>query len=250
MKQSYYLLIREVKHKSINKLKCLSIIVITIIIALYHSHAQSLYEVKQAMEFFYFNKMQRGDIGSSLGLEDIEGSPYLNDDFINGSVFTKSKTEFVGVPLRYNIFNDNIEFKTEDGTVMAVAGPETIEKIEFGDHKMMYLPYGNINKPRKGYFIVIEEGKASLLSRPRMAFQEAKEPAAYQDAQPAKFIRQTDEYYIRVGDRLAQLMRKKSDLSDVFPDHKKEIQAFIKDNRIRANKPDALKELVQYYNSL
>jgi hypothetical protein len=112
------------------------------------------------------------------------------------------------------------------------------------------VKHKNINKPEKGFFIVIEEGNASLFSKSQVAFHEAKEPAAYQDAEPAKFVKQTDEYYIRVSEQIAQPMRKRSDLYDIFPDHKKEVQAFIKDNRIRTNKPDALKELVQYYNSL
>ena len=44
--------------------------------------AQSEYAIKQAIDFFHSNKMQRGDWNKLLTESDIEGSPYLNDEFI------------------------------------------------------------------------------------------------------------------------------------------------------------------------
>jgi hypothetical protein len=46
------------------------------------------------------------------------------------------------------------------------------------------------------------------------------------------------------------LITKKKDLEEAFPDHKDEISGFIKKNKVKPNKPELLKELVQYYNSL
>jgi hypothetical protein len=230
-------------------MKLLYAILAILVITSFQSRAQSLYEIKQAIDFFNSNKMQRGEAGLKAGLENVEGSPYLNDDFIKGSVFTKSKTEFVGIPLRFNVFNDEIEFKTDDGAVMALAGPETIEKIEFGDFKIVYLPYREANRIKKGFFIVIEEGKASLFARPMVSFQEAKAPGAYQNAEPAKFIRGSDEYYIMMERQPAQLIQKKQDMTDAFAGHIKELESFIKENKIRPNKPENLRELVKYYNS-
>ena len=186
----------------------------------------------------------------SPGMKDIEGSPYLDDEFIKGSVFTKSKTEFVGVPLRYNVYNDDIEFMAEEDVIKALAAPEMTEKIEFGDYKIMYLPFIVVKKIKNGYFISLEEGKASLFSKPKVIFQEAKKAGAYVDAEPAKFIKKSDEYYIRIGMEAARPVTSKSDLYDVFPDHKKEIKSFIKDNKVKPHKREKLKKLVQYYNSL
>ncbi len=212
--------------------------------------AQTNYELRQAMDLFKTNKMLRGDSRGLLTENDIEGSPYLEDDFINGSVYTTSKTQYVDVPLRYNIYNDQLEFKSEDNTVQALAAPESIEKVEFGKYKMVYVPYSVTKKIRRGFFIVLEEGKASLYEKPNVIFKQPTEPGAYKEAEPARFVKSADEYYIRVGNSQAKLAGNKKDLIEIFPDHQKQIETFIKKHNVKSNKPETLKELVQYYNSL
>lgn len=209
----------------------------------------SAYEIKRAVELLDFNRRHSGDISKFLTEANIDGTPYLDDEFIEGSVFTTSKTQYVGVPLRYNIYNDQIEFQLGEGPAQALAAPETIEMIEFGDYLFEYVPFVNVKKIRRGYFIVEEKGNATLYSRPQVVFENAKEPAAYQEAVPARFVKRPDEYYIRIGKEPAMLIAKKKDLEEAFPDHKKEMAAFIKKNRVRPNNEEQIKELVQYYNS-
>lgn len=213
--------------------------------------AQSNYELRQAMDLFKTNKMLRDESRGLLTEKDIKGSPYLDDNFVNGSVYTLSKTQYVDVPLRYNIYNDQIEFKTDDNTVQALAAPESIEKIEFGNYQMVYIPYSISKKIRRGYFIVLAEGsKASFYEKPQVMFKEATEPGAYKEAGPARFVKGADEYYIRVGNSQAKLAGNKKDLLEIFPDNQKQLEAFIKKHNVKSNKPETLKELVQYYNTL
>lgn len=209
------------------------------------------YETRQAIDFFNSTKIARGELKTMLTEDDIEGSPYLNDEFIEGTVYTTSQTKYVDVPLRYNIFNEQIEFKTGDGPVQALAAPETVEKVEFGNYKMVYIPYTLSRKIRRSFFLEIESGdRAALLARPQVLFEDAKKPGAYQEAEPPKFLRKSDDYYIRVGKEPAVLISRKNDLEEVFPDHEKEIRTFIKKNKVKPNKPERMTELVQYYNSL
>jgi hypothetical protein len=76
------------------------------------------------------------------------------------------------------------------------------------------------------------------------------EPAAYSEAQPAKFTRKPDAYYIRIGMEQAKLVSNKKELLAAFPDHSKEIATFVKKNKVKTTKPERLRKLVQYYNSL
>lgn len=214
------------------------------------SMAQTNYEMRQALDFFRSNKLVSGDWKNSLTESDIEGSPYLNDEFVDGTVFTVQKQQFVDVPLRYNIFNDQMEFKTQDGEVQAIATPEIVEKVNIGDIQMVYLPYSISKKIRKGFFTVIEEGKASLYLKHEIFFQKAVEPAAYKDAEPAKFEKRPDEFFIRVGSAEAQLIDNKKDLLDAFPDKQNEIEKFVKQNKIKTNNSENLLEVIRYYNSL
>ena len=213
------------------------------------SFSQTIYEVRRAMDLFESNKLQTGDWQNPLTESDIEGSPYLNDEFIAGTVFTVMKQQYVDIPLRYNIFNDQIEFKSGD-KVQALAAPEIVELVEFGKYQMVYIPFSNLKKIKKGFFIVLEEGKASLYIRSEIEFKKPTEPGAYKEAEPAKFIKKNDQYYIKIGVEQAKKVGNKKELVDSFPDNKDKIESFIKKNKIKTNKPESLKELVQFYNSI
>jgi len=210
------------------------------------------YQLREAFDFYRNNKMVSGEWDSDMLTEkDIKGSPYLTDDFINGTIYTVQKQKYVDIPVRYNIFNDQIEFKTESGEIQAMATPEIVEKVEFGKYKMDYIPFSYSKKLKKGFFIVLlEDEKASLFLRKNMAFKKAEEPAPYKEAQPPKFVKNPDDYFIRIRMEEAKVVNSKKDLVEIFPDHKKDVEGFIKKNKTKINDPESLAELVEYYNSL
>lgn len=208
------------------------------------------YSTKDASEFLYSNKLQRGEWKPVLTEEDVAGSPYLNDDFVEGSVYTTSGIQYKGLPLRYNIYNDQMEFKAEKGEIQAVAAPEITEKIEFGGDKWIYAPYSHAKKTGKGYFIVLEEGNIALYKKPQIQFEPPKDAAPFQDAEQARFVPRPDLYYIRVGNEEARLVSSKKDFAEILPEHQKEVEKFVKKNKVKPSKPERIAELVRFYNSL
>jgi len=202
------------------------------------------------MDFYNSNKMIGGEWKNVITEDQIAGSPYLNKEFENGSIYTVQRQQYNEIPLRYNIYNDNLEFKTPDNEIMALSAPEIVEKAVVGNTILTYSPYILANKTKKGFFLILEEGKASLYAKPAVAFQNATEPAAYKDAEPAKFVKKSDEYYIRIGSEQAVIISSKKDLIAAFPDNLDKIESFISKNKIKTNKADGLKEVVKYYNSL
>jgi hypothetical protein len=202
------------------------------------------------MEFYQANKFPGEKWKNVLTENDIKGSPYLNDEFVVGSIYTIQRLHYVDIPLRYNIYNDELEFKTPAGEVQALAVPEIIEKVVIGNTEMVYSPYLRANKNKNGFFIILEEGKVSLYAKPGITFTEATEPGAYKDPEPPKFLKKSDEYYLRVGSGQAQVIGNKKELIAAFPDNQDKIESFMSKNKTKINKPESLKELVKYYNSL
>ncbi len=223
-------------------------------VTVFVSHAQTeYYDLRDLRDLGYFvqlKKIATGELHKELGLSDIKGSPYLDDNYINGTVYTVKKEKYVNVPMRYNIYTDEIEFKNSNGEVLAMDTPETIEKVEIGDHQFYYISYNLLKKVEHGYFELVDGGNASLFNRYEVILRKAEAPGAYKDAAPAQFVRKMDEYYIRVGNEPAALATNKKDLIEIFPDHKNEIAAFIKKHKTKTNKVDSLAELVKYFNSL
>jgi hypothetical protein len=202
------------------------------------------------MDLYESNKLASGNGAGLLTDKDIEGSPYLDEEFKIGSIYTAQKLKYVEILLRYNIYNDNLEFKTPSGEIQALANTGVVEIAIIGNNQFVSLSYVEANKFKKGFLVVIEEGRASLYSKPIVAFKEAAQPAAYKQPEPAKFIRKSDEYYLRIATEPAVSIKSKKDLIDALPDNQKAIEDFINKNKIKIGKPEGLKEVVRYYNSL
>ncbi|KAF0237048.1 MAG: hypothetical protein FD181_2249 [Prolixibacteraceae bacterium] len=208
------------------------------------------YDIREKMDFYLANKFIEREFKGVLSEGEIDGSPYLNREFENGSIYTVQRQQYNEIPLRYNIYNDNLEFKTPDNQIMDLAAPEIVEKAVLGNNVLTYAPYLMANKTKTGFFLILEAGKASLFAKPEVVFQKATEPAAYKDAVPAKFVKNPDEYYIRIGSEQAVIISSKKDLIAAFPDNRDKIESFISRNKIKTNKPEGLKEVVKYYNTL
>jgi len=202
------------------------------------------------MDLYKLNKLHEKGLNPTLSAEDIEGSPYLNDEFIPGTVYMNQNQKYEGIDLRYNIFNDQVEFNLPGEEVQVLAAPEMLEKVEIGQIEMVYLPYSIGKRTKKGFLIVLLEGKAPLYAKPDILFKKAVEPAAYKDAQPPAFERRPDQYFIGVGDAELKLAGNKKELLDVLSNHADEIETYIKKNKTKTNDPESLKQLVEFYNSL
>lgn len=215
------------------------------------SHAQQIeYKVRELNSFIQTQKIVSGDWKNELSETEIEGSAYLNEEFTNGTVYTKQNSKYVDVPLRYNAYNDEMEFKNYNDEILAIAAPESIEKIEMGELTFIYIPYRSGNKTLNGYFESVISGNVSLYIRHEIVFIEAQKAGAYKDPKPPKFIKNPTEYYIQIGTEGANLVKSKKNILKILTDHKDEINAFIKKNNTKTNNIDSLAELVKYYNTL
>src|SRR5690554_852179 len=235
-------------------MKMLVCILFFTIICMVEARAQatmeSVYEIRHAFDFYRHNQSQTEMMNPFHSVAEINGSPYLNDEFINGKVYTTSKTQFVDIPLRLNIYNDQVEFKNAEGKVYAIATPEIIELIEFGEYLIEYLPFQKGNKSSTGYFLVLEKGEASLYSKLKITLEQPKRAGGYQEAQPARFIERPATYFVKIGTEPAKEIAKKKDIEEVFGAKNEKIIEYINSGKIKPNDEDALKELVKYYNSL
>ena len=171
------------------------------------------YELKGMMDLLQTSKSISEVTKYTLTENDIEGSPYLNDEFENGSIYTIQRLHYADIPLRYNIYNDNLEFKTPTGEILALAIPEIVEKAEIGNTLMIYSPYLQANKIKKGFLVVLEEGKISLYAKPGIMFKEATQRGAFKDPEPPKFLKKSDEYFIRFEMEQPLIINNKKDLS-------------------------------------
>lgn len=202
------------------------------------------------VDFYRDFKTAQFTEGLGRAEREIMGSPHENPDFVPGIVETTSNVRYENIPLRFNIYSNEMEFKTEEGQVLVFATPEVLEFIEIDGMKYVYAPYNIGNKLMRGYFKVITDGKASLLLKQNVSFKPAELPQAYKDAEPARFIRTSDDYYLRLGKEEAHRITNKKELLNILNNKSKEMDSYLSKNKIRFNRSEDLKSAIDYYNSL
>jgi len=184
-------------------------------------------------------------------LEGVEGSPYLNPKFEKGVVLTENKVRYVGIPLRYNVYNDEIEFQNSKGQAMSVQFPGNIKEVKIGHKIFVYhLFFVSPDKITWGYLQQIIRGKANGFIRYRTIFVDAQPALAYKDAQPPKFVPQPSYYYVSLGKKPAVRVQNTRGLIKLLGNHKKELEAFAKKNKIKVRRLTDFRRILYYYNSL
>jgi hypothetical protein len=186
--------------------------------------------------------------GKNVSFNEIQGSPYLIDSFVVGSIYTNRNEQFQNIPVRYNIYTENIEYIVGAGSVLELKNPETVEKVDYGNFELIYLSQSNKNKSRNGFFIVLTDGNATLLSKPGVTLHKPSPQGGYIDGQPPRFSRNPDTYYIKVGKNKAKIIRNKRHLITSFPDSREELSKYIKTHNTKISDQKSLIDLVQYYN--
>jgi len=223
------------------------LLTIVILVTMQGLKAQTIQGLKEFYNEFKSSQFQQGNLFRG---SEIEGSPHEKSDFILGVVVTKSNLNYENIPLRFNIYSDEMEFKSDDGTTLSLSPPDFIDFIVIGEEKYIYTPYAIGNKLLRGYFKVMAEGKACLLVKQNIKLKEAELPQAYKDAQPASFVRTPDDFYIRMEQREATRVSNKKELTGLLIDKTKEMDDFLKKNKTRFNRLEDMQKLVNYYNTL
>jgi hypothetical protein len=199
-------------------------------------------------EFYKQYKMH--EYIQKFGMKSVlAGSPYETEEFITGDVITTNNIRYKGVPLRLNIYSDEMEFKNEDGSVLALAAPESVDSLIVGNEKYIYSPYASGNKILRGFFVVLAEGKLTLLKKKNVYLKPEEPAGAYKDAVPPTFVRKPDEFFFRILPAEAKKVTGKKDIAELLPDSPPALNEFLKKNKVRFNKAEDLIQIAHLYNS-
>ncbi len=184
--------------------------------------------------------------------ERIEGTPFLNDDFVNGSLITSDSLIIKDVQLRYNIYLDEMEALLSVSTdPRVVTNPGNFRYFQMDNRTFIYTSFLENNNPKQGYFEILNQGKCQVLIRRQIAYREAEEAKGYSDYKPPRFIERPNIYYIRFDRKLPEEIRlNRRNVLSTFEDKRDEIEDFVKKNNLSYRNFDDLMKIVEYHNQL
>jgi hypothetical protein len=180
--------------------------------------------------------------------EPIDGTPYLEDDFREGSVASVKGT-YTGVPMRYHIHGDFVEFKQKDATYILDPTP-AIRKVNLSGASLVVDNYVVKGKSRLGFYVLLDSGKLTLLEKKNMMLYPAQPPKAIEtEGKHARYEKLKDDFYYKLnGGAIVEISSVKKIL-EALPDHQEEMKNFVSKEKISKSEDDLVK-LARYYNQL
>lgn len=183
-------------------------------------------------------------------LNSIVGTPFMNNKFAEGALFTNENKKLDKVFLRFNVFNNKMEVKFNES--LFELSEELIKRVTIDDKTFEFLPYKIAEKSQSGYLELIHEdewkiycyhSKKYIEAQPQKAMQDKPSPPEFNDL-PLVYLLKKSQKSQAIG------FRSKKELVNIFSNNKNEILAYIKKHKLKHNNPEDLKELLTYFNTL
>ena len=189
--------------------------------------------------------------GGAYGIQEkeyIEGSRYLNDDFIIGDIYYDDSLQITEIPLRLNLHNDELEFLQYD-SVYAIAQPYRIDKVVLGNDDFIYINH-HTNAEISGYVKLWNVGYPMLITKMRVDCYKKVSGQAFVESHPDRFERAPDkQYLVKSENEIIEITSTKK-LIKLLEDHAQELTTFAKERKISGKDPAPMAKLLNYYHTI
>jgi len=219
---------------------------------------QSLIFLLLSVAFFYYTSAQvfvmdlpPGNIKvvSSEKEKGLDGTPWLTDSWIPGTVVLASGKKVEGLKYRYNVYRNLLYFQYENAEYV-ISSHDSIDHLIMGDELYRYGNSDPAKKDNVRLLLIAEEGKADLYINYYPVIIPANYNIALGSGNPNETVAVKESYLIKVGNELTLIDKKGKLIPVALADKKTEISEFIKKEKISAKNRADLIKVVRYYNSL
>jgi len=180
---------------------------------------------------------------------DIEGSPYLTEEFVRGAIFY-NRTKYVDLDLRYNYYQGYFEFRDNDRIQYFPSDLIRPDTVWAGEDIFLYVDYLEGKRTKQAFMQLLDNRKIEVLLFKEVILIEAEPAAGYQEATPARFEATGEMIFLRREGQPAVAFRGRKSIRDLFPDHQKELLNYAKEEKLRLKNPDGIIRLCRYFESL
>lgn len=184
----------------------------------------------------------------------INGNPFLNEYFTVGVIELNNGLKSGEVLLRYNISSDLFEILRNNDTLI-LNRPFAVRYIYIDDKVFIFDPELREDAKRNlnGYFQLRVDGKLSFYIKRRKDLSYDSFVQNYKGGSGSKeyyYIEKKPSFVGKTIEGKAFLLISARSLLKNLKDHKAEIKAFIKENKIKFKRENDIVEVIEYYNSL
>ncbi len=194
-------------------------------------------------QYQFMNNMDRHAV-KKVTYENANGSPYIPEDFTNGSIQVSTTQKFEDLRLKFDAYAGKIAFEYKDETLEI---PVPYAHVSIGN--MIFengFPDIDGNEMRT-YYQVLSSGKMNFLKHYRSLVKESSE---FGKGMVRRFVMYENYYLAQKNGGIVKIAINKEDILKILAEKSTEIEGFITKNKLKIKKPEDVIKVVEFYNSL
>ncbi len=211
------------------------------------SQTFTITDLSSLSDLMSFEKNKSKDFNNP-SYANIDGTPYLNNEFVPGDVFINDTILIEEVPLRYNIYYDQMEFVSAQKQVLVIDDANKKFEFNLGGELFSIQNYIDRGNTEHGVLQLMVDGEFQLYKKYLVDFKPATKTIGFQEAQPNRFTRQDDNYLLAVGEQTPETVRNHKDLLEKLKVHIPAIENYAKEQKLKLKSESGLIQLIQYCN--
>jgi len=182
---------------------------------------------------------------------NVEGSPYMFDEFYEGVVELTNGHTTQPLQIRYNTHEQSIDFMS--GNLAFNVEGENIESFHFtanGKEYTFIKGYDASRLSEDDFVEVVVDGEVKFLARHHTSFFE--DSASYGSATKNNIYRSDVTYYVKVGDKSPERLRSlnKRRVMNNIDRFEDELEQYADQNNIDFSDKEDVARLIRYCNTL
>lgn len=182
---------------------------------------------------------------------DFIGSPYLYNSFMLGSIYLEDELIAKEILLRYDIHKEQLEIKvnSDQNTIKFI---ESKPGIAFEIQGALYEYVSPSQNTSGGFFEpIFKSTSLTIYKKPLKLFREGQEATTSMTRDILPTYKDRFSYFYRkTNETLEELNLSKRNVLALFSDHQKELQAFVKKEKLKLKSDEELLKLFTHYKSL
>ncbi|MFT7421851.1 MAG: hypothetical protein ACI9QN_002782 [Arcticibacterium sp.] len=181
--------------------------------------------------------------------ELIEGSVYLNDEFVEAKIITV-RGEFNPQKMRYNIYEDAMEFEM-GGKLLLMDASRLIKNITLDEQVFVAADFPYKSKTVRGFLEQVYFGKYALYAKKNISYRTAEPPKALEaEGRSARYIRSSDSYFLKTpGQELVKVASIKN-IIGLLPVKNDVLKKYAKKEKLSNKNIEDMSRLLQFANTL
>ena len=179
---------------------------------------------------------------------DVQGSPYLNEAWKEGTVTAANSKSYPNLKVRYDVFAGELEYQQNNQTYRL--SPAAVKEFKVIDNDEMLFRNGfaavNNNTPTTFYQVLVD-GPTKLLKHFKVNIVENK---PFNSATTTKEFQKQEQYFIAKPDGTVQRIQKnKKSVLTALADQKDRAEKLIKEQELNLNEESNLISLLESMNA-